>query len=113
MDAMTLLPDDLDAPEAPPRTMELELNPPIEFAKKTFSVLHLREPKGKHVRRAEQELGTPPVTPLALRKYQMQLIAQTAGVPFEVIDEMNVSDIEDAFRFLSGLLDRGPATGAI
>jgi len=107
------LPDDLDEPEAEPelaRQLDIELDPPILFQKKPFTTLHLEEPTGAMVEAAEQELGATP-TPYTLRRYQITLIARTAKVPREVIQQMRVGDIMRAFNFLSRLLDTGPPTG--
>jgi hypothetical protein len=116
MDAITS--DALDAaweeaePEtAAPTTKDIEIDPPINFLKRDFTRLHLVEPNGLQCQKAEQELGATP-TPYTLRRYQITLVAGVAKVPREVVEQMRISQIEEAADFLRDLQERGRSTGA-
>ena len=112
MDGMSIA-DQMDAAEeeAAPRVLDLDLEPPITFQKKPFATLHLEEPTGKMMERAEQELQGG-VNAYALRRFQITLVAQAAKVPREVVEAMPVGQIARAWDFLETLLPGGPATGA-
>jgi Phage tail assembly chaperone proteins, E, or 41 or 14 len=110
MDALTA---DLAASEDEPyaeRTRDIDID--ITFQKKRFTTLHLEEPTGKQLERAELELNTNAPTPYMMRRYQITLIAAVAQVPREVVLELKQSQIEDAFDFLSGLSARSLKDGA-
>ena len=66
--------------DAPPKFLDIEFDEPIEFNGKTYTVLHFSEPKGKLIRRAEQELANG-VSFVALRAYQFALLSLVADVP--------------------------------
>jgi Phage tail assembly chaperone proteins, E, or 41 or 14 len=93
-----------------PLTMDLEIDPPVEWNNKTYTSLHLEEPTGEMVERAEQELAGN-VSVHALRKYQIALVSHGAGVPRQVIQRMRISQIKKAADFLSVFMGGGPATG--
>jgi Phage tail assembly chaperone proteins, E, or 41 or 14 len=112
MDGMSLADQmDAEAEAVAPRVLDLELDPPITFQKKPFATLHLEEPTGKMMERAEQELAGG-VNAYALRRFQITLVAQSAKVPREVVEAMPVGQIARAWDFLETLLPGGPATGA-
>jgi hypothetical protein len=112
MDGMSIADQmDAEAEAVAPRVLDLELDPPITFQKKPFAVLHLEEPTGKMMERAEQEL-VGGVNAYALRRFQITLVAQSAKVPREVVEAMPVGQIARAWDFLETLLPGGPATGA-
>lgn len=92
----------------PPATLELEVD--VTFHAQHITVLRLKEPTGKQMRRAEQELVSGP-NAHTLRMFQMRLIAEVANVPFEVIDQVPVSKLNQAMDFLSLIMDAGRETG--
>lgn len=105
MDVLAQMEEMGEAPEPElPRTKDIEID--VTFQKKRFTVLHLQEPKGKHVEKAEAELGVQS-TPLHFRRYQTTLIAAVAGVPREVILELPTHVIEEAFDFLRDISPGG------
>lgn len=112
MDGMSIA-DQMDQQEeaATPRVLDLELDPPVTFKAKPFATLHLEEPTGKMMERAEQELQAG-VNAYSLRRFQITLVAQAARVPREVVEAMPVGQIARAWGFLETLLPGGPATGA-
>jgi hypothetical protein len=90
-----------------PPTLDLELDPPIEWQGKTYSTLHLEEPTTRQQRQSEQELQ-PPVTMLSLRNHQIALVSQVAGVPRNVIEMMRISQMLEAYNFLAPFSASGP-----
>lgn len=113
MDGMSLADQmDAEAEAVAPRVLDLELDPPVTFQKKPFATLHLEEPTGKMVERAEQELAVG-VNHFTLRRYQITMVAQCAKVPREVIEAMQMGQIARAWDFLVPMLPGGPLTGVI
>jgi hypothetical protein len=115
MDNLVRLPDNLEQPEQPdlastPKTLDLDIDPPVEFQRKRFDVLHLQEPTGGQLEKAEQELAGGP-NAYTLRRYMITLVAAVAKVPREVVLAMRQSQIEAAFDFLSRSRPGGPPTG--
>jgi len=105
---MDALVDQFDAaePEATdefPATMDIEID--VEFQKKRFTTLHLREPKAKEMERAERELNMANPTTYNFRRYQIAMIAAVAKVPIEVIGELPNSTVRSAWGFLRKVLD--------
>ena len=94
-----------------PRTLDLELDPPIEYQGKTYTALHFEEPTTKQQRMSEQELAAG-VNMLSLRNQQIALVSQCAGVPRQVIDMMRISQMVEAYNFLAPFSGAGPQTGA-
>jgi hypothetical protein len=82
-----------------PRELDLEIDPPIEFLKKRFTTLHLEEPTALQMQRAEFEIAEAS-NMFTLRRYQIKLVAEVAGVPREVVERMRISQVGEAFRFL-------------
>lgn len=112
--------DETRADDGTPRILDLELDPPVEFNGKTYTVLHFEEPLAGNVKRAEQELANG-ASFAALRAYQFALVARTAqvpdsdamGVPGGVIEKMRISEVDRVFDFLSVFLPGGPGIGGI
>jgi hypothetical protein len=100
----------LRADDDTPRSLDIELDPPIEFNGKTYSTLHLEEPTGRMIERAESELATT-ANIHTLRKYQFAIVSLASGVPRGAIEQMRISQIEDAALFLARFTGGGRATG--
>lgn len=94
----------------PPRVKDIEFTEAIDWNGKTFTTLHLEEPTGQMIERAELELANN-VSVHALRKYQIALVSQGSGVPRQVIEKMKISQIKEAADFLSSFIGGGPPTG--
>lgn len=92
------------------RTLDLDLDPPIEFNGKSYAVLHLEEPTGRMIERAEQELSGP-VNVHTLRKYQFAIVSLASSAPRGVIEQMRISQIEEAASFLASFTGGGRQTG--
>jgi hypothetical protein len=103
--AAPALPDDL------PRVLDIEVDPPVEWNGNTYATLHLEEPTGQMIVKSEQELAQG-ANFAALRKYQFALVSNASGVPRQAIEKMRISQIQQAFDFLSRFMPSGPATGA-
>lgn len=86
-----------------PATIDIEID--VEFSKKRFTTLHLREPLAKEMERAERELNVAQPTAYHFRRYQMQMIASVAKVPLEVVGELPNSIVRRAWSFLQKTLD--------
>src|ERR1700739_4519536 len=83
-----------------PRSLDIEIDPPVQWDSKTFDHLHLEEPTARMVLRAEGELsGT--VNMPQMRAYQIALVSHAAGVPRQVIEQMRISQMLEAFGFLA------------
>jgi hypothetical protein len=93
-----------------PRTLDITLDPPIEWDSKFYDVLHLREPTGRMLLLAEGEL-TGDLNPQKLRKFQLALISQASGEPRQVIERLPASVIREAFNFLAKLSGGYPQIG--
>lgn len=92
-----------------PRTLDIELDPPIDFNGKTYTTLHLEEPTAQMVERAEAELLQMNVH--TLRKHQIALVSQGSQTPRAVIERMRISQVREAADFLSSFIGGGPQTG--
>jgi hypothetical protein len=103
--------DDTGAADDFPRTLDIEIDPPLDVNGKTYTRLHLEEPTARMVERAEAELGGN-MTVHTLRKYQIALVSQGSGVPRAVIEQMRISQVREAADFLSSFIGAGPPTGA-
>jgi hypothetical protein len=93
-----------------PRFLDIEIDPPIEWNGKTYSVLHLEEPTGQQIERAEAELAVS-VNVHTLRKYQLAVISQASGMPRQAVEKMRISQIKQAADFLTSFTSSGPETG--
>jgi hypothetical protein len=100
--------------DAFPRVLDLDIDPPVEFGGKTFTNMHLHEPSFQQVREAEVERVRDPFgnyTDASTRLYEMTLISKVSKVPRQAIDQMRVSQVDQAFIFLTSFRPPGPATG--
>lgn len=105
-DQSIVIEDDLEA-----ATLDIEID--VNFQKKPFTALHLREPKAREIERAERELNVTEPTPYHFRRYQIELIAAVAKVPREVVGELTASQLRRAWNFLRVKLgEASPPTGA-
>lgn len=96
-----------------PRTLDLVLDPPLEFANgKTYDSMHLEEPTAKMVRTAEQEL-TGDYGPHHQRNFQIKLVELASGIPRGAIEQMRISQLLEAYNFLRRWSGHGPAIGQI
>ena len=93
-----------------PRTLDIVIDPPVEWNSKTYESLHLEEPTAHMVERAEVELAGN-VNVHALRKYQIALVSQCSGVPRQVVERMRISQVRECADFLSSFISGGPAIG--
>ena len=93
-----------EAPDEQPATLDIEID--VNFQKRQFSALHLREPKAKEMEKAEREINVAAPTAWHFRKYQMALIAAVAAVPIEVVGELSASQVKRAWDFLERQLQR-------
>jgi hypothetical protein len=93
-----------------PRTLELDIDPPIEWNGKTYATMHLEEPTGHQIERAEAELAVA-VNVHTLRKYQFAIISQASGMPRQAVEKMRISQIKEAADFLTSFISAGPETG--
>jgi len=99
-----------DDEDADPATLDIPID--VNFQKKQFDTLRLREPKAKEIAKAELELNVPQPTAYHFRRYQMALIAAVAKVPPEVVGELTNTQLVRAWRFLQERLDVvSPPTG--
>jgi len=99
---------DVSEPELP-GTLDMEID--VTFQKKRFTNLHLEEPTGKQLEKAELELNVRDPTAYMFRRYQIALIAAVAKVPREVVLELRNSQLKEAFDFLSAILKDTPEDG--
>jgi hypothetical protein len=93
-----------------PRTLDMIIDPPIEWNNNTYESLHLEEPTAHQVERAESELAGS-VNVHALRKYQIALVSQSSGLPRQVVERMRISQVREASDFLSTFIGGGRETG--
>ncbi len=84
---------------------------PIAHAGTTYTEIVLREPKSDHVRRAQEQLRTGPSLPHNVTNYEMHLIANVSGAPFEVVRQMGVARRRVAMTYLDLFLGYGPGIG--
>jgi Phage tail assembly chaperone proteins, E, or 41 or 14 len=95
-----------------PRTLDIVIDPPIEFGGKTYDSLHLEEPTAKQVRVAEVEF-VGDYGPQHFRNFQVALISQVSNVPRGAIEDMRISQLLEAYAFLRHYSGHGPAIGQI
>jgi Phage tail assembly chaperone proteins, E, or 41 or 14 len=94
-----------------PRSLVIEIDPPIDWNGKTYGELRLEEPTGQMIQKAEQELSNG-ANFAALRNYQFSLVSNCSGVPRQVIMQMRITQIQQAADFLSRFMPGGLGTGA-
>ena len=94
-----------------PRTKDIEVD--VTYHSQRITSLHLKEPTAKQQWMAEKELSTriELAPPHQVRRFMMVLIGGVANVPQEVIEQLPVTKLEEAFDFLVSLRDTGQATG--
>lgn len=97
-----------------PRTLDLVLDPPLEFKStgKIYDSMHLEEPTAKMVRTAEQEL-TGDYGPHHQRNFQIKLVELASGIPRAALEDMRISQLLEAYNFLRRYSGHGPAIGQI
>jgi len=88
----------------------LVLSRPINFDGREYVQLILQEPTVKHVLRAEEQLRNG-VTQHSLRNREIHLVALTAGVPVPVVEQMRISELNQAMAYISPFLQAGQPTG--
>ena len=96
--------DGTPAEDAFPRVLDIDIDPPVEFAGKIYDTMHLREPTFQEVRLAEGDLirdATGRNTEASSRAYALTLISKISGVPRGAIDQMRISQANEAFYFLT------------
>lgn len=103
-------PEETREPEPLPATLDLEIDPPVEFQKKIFTVLHLREPRSGETQQALAEIagGSNPYTQ---HRMATRLVASVAKVPVEVVLKMPESQVRKAMDFFERIGNSGPETG--
>ena len=87
----------------------IQLDTPISKGGDECTSLTLREPKGIHVRRAEQELKETSVE--SMRRYQFRLVSEVSGVKVTLIEEMPVSVVNRAASYLQSFVQADLETG--
>lgn len=97
-------------PEAPPATLDIEIDPPIEFQKKMFTVLHLREPRSGETQRALAEIAGGQ-NPYTQHRMATRLVSAVAKVPIEVVLLLPESQLKRAMGFFERIGESGPPTG--
>jgi hypothetical protein len=95
-----------------PRTLDMVIDPPIEWNNNTYESLHLEEPTAQQVERAESELAGQ-VSMHTMRKYQIALVSQCSGLNRQVVERMRISQVREAADFLSTFIGGGRGTGAM
>ena len=79
--------------------LPLKLQYPIEYGDTLIQELSIRRPKGKQLRRLNlDELDKAPLDLL------MNLLADLAGQPSEMIDEMEIEDLMAGVEIITGFL---------
>ena len=101
-------PDESEAPV--PATLDIELDPPIEFAKKTFTMLHLREPTSGETQQALAEIANGS-NPYTQHRMATRLVALVAKVPVEVVLKLPESQVQRALDFFARIGTAGRLIG--
>jgi hypothetical protein len=96
--------------DEPPRTLDIEIDPPIVINDKTYDVIHLKEPTAFQVEDAEKEMASG-MTVYTLRKYQIKLVANVSGIPHPIVQRIPISLVIKAFDFLQPFTASGRPTG--
>jgi len=99
-----LMPADDDLPA----TLDMEVD--LKFHSQQITTLHLREPTAAQAETADKELAGG-VNAHTLRRHQIALVAAVARVDRSVIGQLPVSQLEEAYSFLSRISARGRPTG--
>ena len=87
----------------PPSEAELliELASPIEKMNHRLDVLELRPPLAGEMETAQRELGVSPDDE-RLRRFQLVLVALVVGKPRAVVEDLPISKLDEASRYLMG-----------
>ena len=110
---MALAPNGYDATDFG-ATMTIALFEPIKIGGTTHEEITLQEPTAGALRDAERELGNgvPGTSSIAqLSAYKIAVVAAGARVNRVVIERMRMSQVNEAFAFLSPLLEAGQRIG--
>lgn len=105
--------------EGPPlefddRPMTKDIAVDVKWKAQHITTLHLKEPTARQQWLAEKELSVADMRqepPWRIRAFMIVLVSSVANVPREVVEELPVHIVEDAFDFLVGLRGGGPRTG--
>jgi hypothetical protein len=101
---------DTTDPTDHPATYTIILAMPITFDGRQVSQLVLREPRVKEVLRADEQLRHG-VSPHSLRNREIYLISFISGQPVPVIEQMNISQLNEAMKYVNPFLNSGQETG--
>ncbi|MFC0407916.1 phage tail assembly protein [Roseomonas elaeocarpi] len=93
-----------------PDEWEIELPTELSYQGVQYATLRLSEPTTGGVRKAQGQLRKG-VGPQSMRAYQMWLVANASGVPFQVIQQLPVSTLNAAATYVQGFIEPGRATG--
>jgi hypothetical protein len=99
-----------DASDDTPATLDIEISPPIEFQKKMFTVLHLREPQSGETQQALAEIANGSNS-YTQHRMATRLVALVAKVPVEVVLKLPESKVKRAMDFFTRIGDAGLQTG--
>lgn len=94
--------------ETAPQTLDLDID--VMFHAQRITRLHLEEPTAGQYEKAVQELASGP-NAYTMERFKISLIANVAKVDRSIVLGMKKSQVEEAFSFLSRLLDSGQRTG--
>jgi hypothetical protein len=94
--------------EALQETLEIVMARAITYQGGTYDRIELQEPNAGQVKLAEREMK--PGTMEAVRSYQIKLVSLVSGKPTQVIEQLPVSKLMEAVRFLEGFILTGPGT---
>lgn len=88
----------------------VNIEPPIEFQQKQYSVLELREPTIGEVITGDQQLRNG-MTSETVHRREVYILARVANVPVPVIEKLPVSLHNRAWSYVANFLSDGLATG--
>lgn len=97
--------------ESQPDQLDLALPAPLVSGGVTYERLSLCEPTVGMRRRAETALRGG-ATVANARHYQIVLVAEASGLPFDVAEQLPVSMLNDAQAYLQGFIQPGRRTGS-
>lgn len=82
----------------------IKLSKPARHRGRSVTNLRLSEPTARIMEAADRELNATPLTAYALRRYQITLVARTAGVPRSVVLGITHSELTRAFGWIVALI---------
>ncbi len=91
-------------------TWELALPAPVTFDGRDYTTLSLSEPSTGATRKAQGQFRKGSGAQSA-RAYQMHLVANSADVPYGLVQRLPVSVLNVAASYLQGFIVAGPRTG--